>query len=119
MFQRISLPLVYILLVLFPITIGFAELATYFGYVMPKLKKCFSQKWLAIFLPVIFLSLQHAALPLVFDARFMVYRGLMYCPFALFAGAILYKRPSLLPYFAIMHGIFDFGAVLTLIISLE
>lgn len=39
MFGPIEKWLVYILLIAFPLTIAFAELATYFVYIMPKLKE--------------------------------------------------------------------------------
>ena len=42
----------YILLIAFPVTIAFAELPTYFGYLMPRLEKSLGKKWLAMLLPV-------------------------------------------------------------------
>ena len=115
MFQAISLPLVYILLLVFPVSIAFAELATYFGYIMPGLKNHFKTKWLAVFLPVLFLSLQHCTLPFIPDLKFVLYRALMYFPFALIIGITLYVRPKLFPYFAIMHGLLDLGTVIVLL----
>lgn len=115
LFKPVPLPLAYILLVLFPVTIALAELATYFRYIMPALMKHLRKKWLAVFLPVLFLAIQHCTLPFIADFRFIVYRLLMYFPFACLIGIMLYKRPRLFPYFAVMHGLLDFGAVILLL----
>lgn len=117
LFQPIPDFVTYFLLAAFPLSIALAELATYFGYIMPRLEKEVKRKWLAILLPVIFLSVQHCCLPLVFDYKFILYRGLMYFPFALLIGISLWKRPRLLPYFAILHGLMDMQAVVMLIIE--
>lgn len=115
MFKPIPLPMVFVLLIFFPITIAFAELATYFGYIMPILKVNLKRKWLAVFFPVLFLSVQHCTLPFIPDLKFILYRLLMYLPFACLIGFTLYKRPKLFPYFAIMHGLLDFGTVMVLL----
>ena len=115
MFKPTPLPMVYVLLILFPITIAFGELATYFGYIMPVLKEHLKRKWLAVLFPVLFLSAQHCTLPFIPDLKFLLYRLLMYFPFACLIGITLYKRPRLFPYFAIMHGLLDFGTVIVLL----
>lgn len=115
MFKPNPIALVYVLAILFPITIAFAELATYFGYIMPKLKQRLKRKWLAVAFPVFFLSIQHCTLPFIPDLKFILYRGLVYFPFALLIGIALYKRPKLFPYFAILHGLLDFATVMVLL----
>jgi hypothetical protein len=117
MFGTIDKVLVYILLFVFPITIAFAELATYFGYIMPKLKKQLKNKWLAVFLPVLFLSIQHCTLPFIPDINFILYRALVFLPFAAIIGISIYYRPSLFIYFAILHGVMDFGTVLMFLVE--
>jgi len=113
LFQPIPVYLIYFLLITFPVTIGFAELATYFVYIMPRLRKQIQSKWVVVLLPVLSLSIQHCTLPLVFDPKFILFRGLMYLPFALMLGIAIYKRPTLFPYLAILHGLLDFLAVIT------
>ena len=93
----------YTAVVFFPVTQGLTELATYFGYVMPRFESQGMNKWLAISLPALMLGLQHLAAPLLFDVRFIVWRGLMFIPFALMTGIALHARPRILPYFAIIH----------------
>lgn len=119
MFRPIENGLVYILLVAFPVTIFFAELATYYRYIMPKLKKQMKVKWLAVLLPVIFLSVQHTALPFIPDLNFIMYRALVFLPFAVLIGVSIYYRPSLFIYFAILHGIMDFGTALMLLLQIK
>jgi hypothetical protein len=41
----------------------------------------------------------------------------MYFPFALLIGISLWKRPGMLPYFIIFHGLIDLQAVVMLIIE--
>ncbi len=96
---------------LFPLTIAFAELPTYFGYVMPRLAAQLKSGWLAWLVCSLFLAAQHIFLPFVPDARFILWRLGMYLPFALFAGLPLKLRPNLLPYFAIVHALMDISTL--------
>ena len=96
---------------LFPLTIAFAELPTYFGYVMPRLEAQLKNGWAAWLIASFFLGAQHMFLPLILDGRFMLWRLGMYLPFALFAGLTLKLRPTLLPYFMIVHALMDVSAV--------
>ena len=117
MFSSIEKWVVYPLLIAFPVTIAFAELATYFVYVMSKLKEQLKIKWLAVLLPVIFLSIQHCTLPFIPDLNFIMYRGLVFLPFAILIGVSIYYRPSLFIYFAILHGVMDFGTALMFLLE--
>jgi hypothetical protein len=96
---------------LFPVTVAFAELPTYFGYSMPRVAAQINNGWLAWLIASFFLGAQHMFLPLILDGRFMLWRLLMYMPFALFSGFFLKLRPTLLPYFMIVHALADFSAV--------
>jgi hypothetical protein len=92
---------------LFPITQGLAEIPTYFGYVMPRFESQGMRPWLAVTLPALLLGLQHIALPLLFDAEYVIWRGLMFMPFAFLVGIVLHWRPRLLPYLVIVHVLMD------------
>ena len=95
---------------LFPVTIAFAELPTYFAYVMPRLER--TMGWVAAWLTAsFFLGLQHATLPLIFDWRFVVWRATMFLPFALLLGIVIRRRPALLPYLMIGHFLIDVSTV--------
>jgi hypothetical protein len=104
----------YASIVVFPVTQGLVELPIYFAYCMPRLETQGVPRWQAVGLAGLMLGLQHMAVPLLFDARFLTWRGLMFIPFALFTGFILRWRPSLLPYFALVHILMDasFAAML-------
>jgi membrane protease YdiL (CAAX protease family) len=117
MFQPVSRTLTWILLIAFPVSIAFAELATYFGYIMPRLKTSLKPRLLSVLIPALFLSLQHCTLPLVPELNFILYRGLVYLPFAVVIGISVYKRPSLLFYFAVFHGLLDAMTVIMLLNS--
>jgi hypothetical protein len=119
MFGTLDKGLIYVLLIFFPATIVFAELATYFGYIMPKLKEQLNAKWLAVLLPVLFLSIQHCTLPFIPDINFIIYRSLVFLPFAILIGLSIHYRPSLFIYFAILHGIMDFGTVLMFLFDVK
>ncbi len=95
-------------LLLFPITQGLAELATYFMYIMPRLG-ALTRPWLGYALASLFLGIQHVMMPLRFDARFITWRLLMYIPFAFLVGAMIKWRPRMFPYLAIVHVLIDFA----------
>ncbi len=96
-----------ILALLFPLTIGFGELPTYFGYCMPRLAALLKNGWLAWLIASFFLAAQHMFLPLLLDSRYLLWRFFMFVPFALIVGLCLKFRPSLLPYFMIGHALID------------
>ena len=96
---------------LFPITVAFSELPTYFTYCMPRIAAQIKNGWVAWLIASFFLGAQHMFLPFIPDGRFMLWRLLMYMPFALFGGFFLKLRPTLLPYFMIMHALMDLSAV--------
>jgi hypothetical protein len=99
---------VYGQLVLFPVTQGLVELATYFGYVMPRLEALTHKPWLSVGLASLFLGLQHVAVPLIpTNPNFMLWRALMFIPFALSMGILLHWRPRLLPYCMVIHALTD------------
>jgi hypothetical protein len=102
----------FILAFLFPLTIAFAELPTYFVYVMPRLAAQLKNGWTAWLIAALILGAQHIFLPFIPDWRFILWRLLMYIPFALFAGLVIKLRPTMLPYYLIIHALVDISAVL-------
>lgn len=111
---------VYLSAVMFSLSQGAVELPLYFAYVMPRLfgpsaSADVRPAWLALALSAGMLGLQHVAAPLLFDARYLVWRGLMFLPFAFFVGVVLRWRPRLLPYLAAVQVLMDFGTALMLL----
>jgi hypothetical protein len=102
----------FVLSFLFPLTIWFSELPTYFGYVMPRLEAQLKNGWAAWLIASLFLAAQHMFLPLILNGGYMFWRFGMFLPFALFTGLVLKFRPSLLPYFVIVHTLMDISTVL-------
>jgi hypothetical protein len=102
----------FVLSFLFPLTIAFAELPTYFGYCMPRLETQLKNGWLAWFIASLFLAAQHMFLPLIFNGGYLLWRFGMFLPFALFTGLVVKFRPALLPYFVIVHALLDISTVL-------
>jgi len=97
---------------LFPLTIWFAELPTYFGYCMPRLEKQLNNGWLALVIAAFFLAAQHMFLPFILDGGYLLWRFGMFLPFALLIGLALKLRPSLLPYLVVIHALMDISTVL-------
>jgi hypothetical protein len=104
----------YASILLFPVTQGLAEIPTYFAYVMPKFESQGMQRWLAVSLASLMLAFQHIGVPFLFNARYLVWRGLMFLPFAFLVGIVMRWRPRLLPYLAVIHMLMDisFAAML-------
>lgn len=96
---------------LFPLTIWFSELPTYFGYCMPRLSEQING-WLAWLIASFFLAAQHMFLPTILNGGYFLWRFGMFLPFALFTGLALKFRPALLPYFVIVHALLDITTVL-------
>jgi hypothetical protein len=119
MFHPLGSCITWLLFIAFPVTIALAELATYFVYIMPRLILRLRSKWLAVVIPVLFLSLQHCTLPFIPDLSFIIYRALAFLPFALLIGISIYFRPSLFPFFALLHGIIDAGTAYMFVLELQ
>jgi hypothetical protein len=108
-----------ILVVTFPIVHALAELPTYFGYVMPRLEAATGWGWRAMLVSALVLSAQHMALPLIFDWRYLAWRGLMFLPFAIWIGYVIRRRPTTLPYLVVGHALLDSSLpILVLLASL-
>lgn len=94
-------------LVGFPLTVGLSELPTYFGYVLPRLRRLGLAGAWAVIISGSVLSLQHVTLPLAFDPAFVIWRAFMFLPFGLFLAALLAWRPRLLPNLVVVHVLLD------------
>jgi hypothetical protein len=106
-FRALPLVAAWAILLVFPIVHALTELPTYFGYVMPRLQAMTGRRTLPLLLCAFVLSTQHVFLPLLFDWRFLIWRFLMFLPFALWLGWVIDRRPTVLPYLAVAHGLID------------
>lgn len=105
----------FILSFIFPLTIWFSELPTYFGYCMPRLEAQLKNGWFAWIIASLFLAAQHMFLPFILNSGYLLWRFGMFLPFALVTGLVLKFRPSLLPYFVLVHALMDITTVLVYI----
>ncbi len=103
----------YLSILAFPILQGLTETPTYFGYVMPRFEAQGMNKWLAISIPALMLAAQHIAMPFLLDFRFIVWRGLMFLPFAFLVAIVFHWRPRLLPYFIVVHVLMNLATIIT------
>lgn len=101
------LPIPLVVLLLLPITQGLAELPTYFAYAMPRLERGGSSPARALLMAAFWLGAQHATAPFIPDLRFILWRLLMFIPFAIWVGLTLRWRPRLLPYLMGVHVLLD------------
>ena len=113
-----SLPLWAVIIsgILFPLGQALTEIPMYMRYIAPRLEAKTSNNpglkpWLAVGLTSLFLSLQHITAPLVFDLRFIIWRALMYLPFAIYVGILIRWRPRLLPFICIIHWLMNLSFV--------
>lgn len=89
------------------------EEATYQAYVMPRLRALTGHTWLAFVLVAVWWAAQHAALPFVPDARFVLFRLLAFLPGAAALMAIYWRTRRLAPV-VIAHWPMDIaGALMT------
>jgi len=114
-FRPLPLSVLIPALILFPITISLVELPTYYGYIMPRLAALAGKNWPAILIAALFHAAQHCTLPLIFDWRFLIWRLLMFIPFALLVAICISRRPRLLPYMMIGHGLLDLQLIFMLL----
>jgi hypothetical protein len=104
-------------LTLFPVSIALSELPNYFAYVLPRLETQTKRPWLAVGLTSFWLAAQHISLPFLPDIRFIVWRLVMFLPFALTLAVILRWRIRLLPYVVIIHGLMDLSTGLLILFA--
>jgi hypothetical protein len=115
MFRPLPMWVIALSLLVFPVTIALTELPVYYAYAMPRVAVLSKRGWVAVLLAAFWHMAQHCALPLVPDARFLLWRLLMFAPFGLFAAVVLHKRPRQLPYMMVVHGLLDVTTVLMLL----
>jgi membrane protease YdiL (CAAX protease family) len=82
------------------------EELTYNGYALPRLEVLLGRSWAAVALVAFMYAAQHAAIPTLFDARYLLWRTLAFLPLAL-AMTVLYMRTRRLLPFILAHYLMD------------
>jgi membrane protease YdiL (CAAX protease family) len=111
LFGRLPLPAALYGVLVFPFIWGLTEQMTYNGYLVPRFQVLCRSTSVATALVAFAWSLQHAFMPLTFDATFMTFRLLSPVPFSVFV-ALLYLRLRRLVPLAIAHALMDSASVL-------
>ena len=94
----------------FPFIWGFTEQVTYNGYLLPRFQVLSRNTVLAVAVVAFVWSLQHAFMPLTFEADFMAFRALSSVPHSVFITLLYLRLRRLLP-LAIAHALMDGASV--------
>ena len=111
LFGSLPLPAALFGVLVWPFIWGLTEQMTYNGYLVPRFQVLSRSTSLAILSVAFAWSLQHAFMPLTFDAKFMAFRLLSSVPNTIF-HTILYLRLRRLVPLAIAHALMDGVSVL-------
>ena len=111
LFGHLPLPAAFYGVLVFPFLWGLTEQLTYNGYLLPRYQVLCRSTAPAIVLIAFAWSLQHAFMPLTFDAKYMVFRLLSSVPNSVFQ-TLLYLRLRRLVPLAIGHAVMDGASVL-------
>jgi hypothetical protein len=115
------LPLTAVILTIacFPLLQGLVEIPTYMLYALPRLEARGVRPWAAVLLASLFLSAQHMFAPFIPDGRFILYRLVMFLPFALLVAVVIRQRPRLMPYLAIVHILMDMSIAIMFLTAVQ
>ena len=94
-----------------PFIWGLTEQMTYNGYLLPRFQVLSRSTSVAIAIVAFAWSMQHAFMPLTFNAKFMAFRALGSVPFAV-VETLLYLRLRRLVPLALAHALMDGATVL-------
>ena len=111
LFGRLPLPAALYGVLVFPFIWGLTEQVTYNGYLLPRFQALGRSTSQAIACVAFAWSLQHAFMPLTFDAKYMAFRLLSSVPNSILQ-TILYLRLRRLIPLAIAHAVMDGASVL-------
>lgn len=104
---------------LFPLSQGLVEIPTYMLYSLPRLESQGLHPWLAVVLAGFFLSAQHMFAPFLPDSRFIIYRFVMFLPFAVLIALVMRARPRLMPYMAVIHALMDMSVAVMFLLVMK
>ena len=102
-------------LLIWPAIWAVAEELTYLGYVLPGLEALTGRTSIALLVVVFFWSVQHGAMPLRLDLRFMLWRSITPLPALLIVSLIFIRTRRLLP-LIVAHWVADAASVLILVV---
>ncbi|HQJ09374.1 MAG TPA: CPBP family glutamic-type intramembrane protease, partial [Deltaproteobacteria bacterium] len=111
LFGRLPLPAALYGVLVWPFIWGLTEQMTYNGYLVPRFQVLCRSTIVAVAVVAFAWSMQHAFMPLTFDAKFMAFRLLSPVPFSVFATLVYLRLRRLLP-LVVAHALMDGASVL-------
>lgn len=111
LFGSLPLPAALYGVLVWPFIWGLTEQLTYNGYLLPRFQVLTRSTGVAVALVAFAWSLQHAFMPLTFEAKFMTFRLFSSVPNSVFQVLLYLRLRRLLP-FAIAHALMDGASVL-------
>ena len=113
---KIAAPIPFVLalinLIVLPATISFAEDGLYLGCGV----NSFKNKYAAVIIPAFFYTLQHCFIPTIFDAKYMLYRFLMFLPLTVIFCVYYRRKKNPVP-LMIAHAVLDFATGMLILIT--
>jgi hypothetical protein len=110
LFGALPLPAAFYGVLIFPIIWGLTEQMTYNAYLLPRIEVLGRSTGWAVALVAFAWSIQHAFMPMTFDAKFMIFRALSPIPFSVFITIVYLRIRRLLP-FVLAHAAMDGASV--------
>ena len=110
-FGQLPLPAALYGVLVWPFIWGLTEQMTYNGYLVPRFQVLCRSTSRAIAIVASVWAMQHAFMPLIFDAQYIAFRLLSPIPFSVFV-TLLYLRLRRLVPLAIAHALMDGASVL-------
>lgn len=93
-------------MLVWPFIWGLTEQMTYNGYLVSRFQVLFGRTSMAVAVVAFVWSMQHAFLPLTFDAKFMTFRLVASIPFSIFETLFYLRLRRLIP-LALAHALMD------------
>ena len=108
----IPLVLAIINFLLLPLTVSFAEDGLYLGCGV----NSFKNKYLSVLAPAFFYALQHSFIPVLFDAKYILYRFLSFLPLTIIFCFYYSKKKNPVP-IMIGHAIVEIASVVLVLVT--
>jgi len=108
----IPLILAIVNFILLPLTVAFAEDGLYLGCGV----NSFKNKYLAVLVPAFFYALQHSFIPVLFDAKYILYRFLSFLPLTIIFCLYYSQKKNPVP-IMIGHAIVEIASVVLVLVT--
>ena len=97
-------------IIILPVSTALAEDGLYLGGGVSRIEN----KYLSVIVPAFFYALQHCFIPVIFDARYMLYRFISFLPLTVIFCIFYQKKKDPLPVM-IAHAILDLATVMSIL----